>query len=453
MRICVWRLVALAALLLTEFSNMCAAYDNLPTINQSDYIAWYNQGESFYKTGDYDRASTCYNMAVEINKSFLEAWNGMAKAFYKNRQYKECVQADDKILELDPYNATIWISKGSALAELHDYEGALNSYNEALGLNQEDLSIWRSKGLVLYEMDKYEDAIDAFNIVLSNNSSDTQIWFKMGASLFHLGKFAESIESFNRVIGVDGRYSTTAKEYAKIAAAENASGEDHHCEQDSDEWFSDYEWTCESNGMEQQYKSAQTVITSVFGAPSVYQLADFNLTIDFHPARIGYTVIDNPNRCSRLELVYPNPARISDGDYCVAELNLIAENLSDPSLNDDFDKRKFYIYIFMFSGQPDTSQDALSAWLQDLAAFDIGPKGIGKSPLALAGEYNITTPQGIGKLVVCAEEDYKGRIYRNIAAFWINDRAVCVVDSLYSRTAFEALMDNLRIKEINGVNL
>jgi tetratricopeptide (TPR) repeat protein len=83
-------------------------------------------------------------------------------------------------------------------------------------------------------MDKYEDAIDAFNIVLSNNSSDTQIWFKMGASLFHLGKFAGSIESFNRVIGFDSRYSTTAKEYAKIAAAENASGEDHHCEQDSD---------------------------------------------------------------------------------------------------------------------------------------------------------------------------------------------------------------------------
>jgi len=421
---------------------MCAAYDNLPVINQSDYIAWYNQGESFYKAGDYDRAGACYNMAVEINKSFLEAWNGKAKAFYKFGQYDESVQAYDKFLELDPYNATIWISKGSALAKLHDYDGALNSYNEALRLNQKDLSIWRSKGLVLYEMDKYEDAIDAFNIVLSNNSSDTQIWFKIGVSLFHLGKFAESIESFNRVIGVDGRYSTTAKEYAKIAAAENASGEDHQCEQYNDQW------ACTSHGVGQQYSSSENVITSLFGVPGIYQLADFNVTIDFHPDRVGYVVLDHPNQCSQLEMVYPNPARISGGDYCIASMGLIANNLSEPSIDDNFNEGDFSISIFKFSGQPDTSQDTLSAWLQDLAAFDID-----RSPLALAGEYNISTPQGIGKLVVCAEEDYyEGQIYRNIAAFWINDHTVCLVESLYSRTAFEALMNNLRIEQINNVN-
>lgn len=126
----------------------------------------------------------------------------------------------------------------------------------------------------------------------------------------------------------------------KIAAAENASGEDHQCEQYNDQW------ACTSHGVGQQYSSSENVITSLFGVPGIYQLADFNVTIDFHPDRVGYVVLDHPNQCSQLEMVYPNPARISGGDYCIASMGLIANNLSEPSIDDNFNEG---ILVFLFS--------------------------------------------------------------------------------------------------------
>ena len=46
------------------------------TINESDPIDWYNEGDALFNSGQYNESIEAYNRAIELNKSYTEAWIG-----------------------------------------------------------------------------------------------------------------------------------------------------------------------------------------------------------------------------------------------------------------------------------------------------------------------------------------------------------------------------------------
>ena len=105
---------------------------------------WNELGDTFFKSGSYDKASDCYRKVTEMLPLNGWAYNNLALSLAYQSRFEDAIPAYLKCLELfknEKDRADVWNRLGNVYRRLNDYDNAVSAYKKAYKLNNESSSL------------------------------------------------------------------------------------------------------------------------------------------------------------------------------------------------------------------------------------------------------------------------------------------------------------------------
>jgi tetratricopeptide (TPR) repeat protein len=194
---------------------------------KDDAKVLYEKGEIKFESADYKGAAEFFRDARSIDETLLDAWYGEGLSFYKMGQYKECNELCDQILR-EPISKAGGLDRFAKLAgdSATDYERiygeplvnageengrqipdgylkGLNYYDEAIQFNPNNTAAWNNKGIALAELGNYTGSIFCFEKAIKINSSLAVAYSNEGASLDKMGNHTQALGCYDNATGLD----------------------------------------------------------------------------------------------------------------------------------------------------------------------------------------------------------------------------------------------------------
>ena len=168
-------------------------------------IEWGQEGDFYYKQGNYEKALECYKEAYREYPDSPNLSYNIGNTYLKLGQYDNAIKYYKKCLDLKPdYDlapgqlaeakrlkelqsitpaptpaptpvptsvptsvpAGEWYEKGNELLNNGDYNEAIVCYDKAIEIDPEYRDPWYNKGLALAKQSKYEESIECFDKAL-----------------------------------------------------------------------------------------------------------------------------------------------------------------------------------------------------------------------------------------------------------------------------------------------
>jgi tetratricopeptide (TPR) repeat protein len=150
-----------------DFKNASESYEKALELEPNSTDLWNNKGRALANSGQIDNAISCFEKSIALNSSDPEPMNLKAIALSQGQQkYLESIILFNRILSMSPEYFEAWNGKGMALASLGDLDSALQCLENATKIEPKNPVGWNNKGVVLREMQKYQDALNSFNQAL-----------------------------------------------------------------------------------------------------------------------------------------------------------------------------------------------------------------------------------------------------------------------------------------------
>jgi len=112
--------------------------------NAGNAQVWNELGDTFFKSGSYDKASDCYRKVTEMLPLNGWAYNNLALSLAYQSRFEEAIPVYLKCLELfknEKEKADVWNRLGNVYRRLNDYDNAVAAYKKAYKLNNESSSL------------------------------------------------------------------------------------------------------------------------------------------------------------------------------------------------------------------------------------------------------------------------------------------------------------------------
>ena len=89
-----------------DFKKACEVFErglNVPGTNKK--VLYYNQGNAYYRLEDFQKAVSCYSMAIVADSDFAEPYLNRANTYLRLNNMDECISDYLTFLELKPNDA------------------------------------------------------------------------------------------------------------------------------------------------------------------------------------------------------------------------------------------------------------------------------------------------------------------------------------------------------------
>ena len=87
---------------------------------------------SFFKTGEVEKAEFILNELIEDLPDFAEAWNRRAVLYYSIGEYKKAIKDCQVVIKLNPFHFGAFHGLGLCYAALGQYKEAIYAFRQAL---------------------------------------------------------------------------------------------------------------------------------------------------------------------------------------------------------------------------------------------------------------------------------------------------------------------------------
>ncbi len=182
---------------------------------KSNSLPYWNRGQYYRSTGDYDKALTDYSQAVSINPDNSELYNSRGKTYfdmamsgkYNNRQMELVQKAIQdytnglSIATIKPKSkAEILINRGAANGFLRNFQQSIQDLTEGLKINPENENGYFNRSIAYYSMGQLDNALSDYTEYLKYNPNSAEVWYESGMILRSKNQNQEAINRLTRAI-------------------------------------------------------------------------------------------------------------------------------------------------------------------------------------------------------------------------------------------------------------
>lgn len=113
---------------------------------------WYEQGNQFLDSKDYDKAVVAYTETVNLNPKNADAYNRRGIIYKMRNQYKLAIADFSKTIELVPANSYVYYNRGDSYFLSKQYELAIADFSKSIELNPKFSFAYIRRGLSYYDI-------------------------------------------------------------------------------------------------------------------------------------------------------------------------------------------------------------------------------------------------------------------------------------------------------------
>ena len=152
------------------------------------YLAWFNLGQAYSCTGEYDNALAAYEYAYIINGAFEPAFRECAELAYELGKYKVALKVYLEILDNFGPDADIFANIGSCYLQLKQYKQARLQLRKAMKLDPYNDEVLYNLGKCFMAENKHEVALQHFLKAIRIEDSLEDYMVAAAAAYFKLGE-------------------------------------------------------------------------------------------------------------------------------------------------------------------------------------------------------------------------------------------------------------------------
>lgn len=181
----------------------------------------YNDGNTFYRKGQYQEALDAYDKAIKADPSYTKAYFGKGNAFKKLRKFPEAIQAYNKAIEIDStYDMCLF-----ALGSLYDEDGkflqAVKYYDKVIRIDPKYFKAYYQKGLAYNKLGENENAIEALKKATEVKPDYHEAFYLLGRVNLTIARYDAAIKALQDATAISKKYDY----FVYLANANNQKGD------------------------------------------------------------------------------------------------------------------------------------------------------------------------------------------------------------------------------------
>lgn len=126
--------------------------------HQRGDIVWYNLGNSYFETGEYQAAVESFEHAVAVAPEDVQAWGNLAYAAALAGDEEKALHAADRALTLAPNDVAARVNKGFILGSRGEHTAALREFEAAIAAEPENIDALCAAVVALVHLNRRDDA-------------------------------------------------------------------------------------------------------------------------------------------------------------------------------------------------------------------------------------------------------------------------------------------------------
>ncbi|MGK7939946.1 MAG: tetratricopeptide repeat protein [Crocosphaera sp.] len=133
-------------------------YDNAITLNRHHKEAYYNQGNFYLESDEWEKAIESYTKTLQIDPEYLRAVNNRAAAYQKLEDYSNAIKDYDQYLKIKPQDEYILYHRSYCYIKLPQYEKAVENLKAALSIRPNNAIFHKIIGIIYHQLKKISQA-------------------------------------------------------------------------------------------------------------------------------------------------------------------------------------------------------------------------------------------------------------------------------------------------------
>lgn len=188
------------ALVEQESGNPKAAVQAIQEViaHKESAIAYFYQGNTFYKQGKIEEAQAAFQKALELDPNYAEANANLGLILKQQGNLQAAIEKTREAIRIQPNIAEAHFNLGVALQAQGQVKEAIASYQEAIRLNTKLAEAHFNLGVALKNEDKTAEAISAYREAIRLNPNFATAHINLGTNLADQGKLDEAISELRK---------------------------------------------------------------------------------------------------------------------------------------------------------------------------------------------------------------------------------------------------------------
>jgi len=131
-----------------------------------------SDGNTYYNSGDYERAILAFDEVLKINSEHVEALynKGLSLAFLGRNV--EAAELFGRVYESNPDYLDVRYNYAGMLLQIGFFEESIKIYDAVLAINSGRASAWHSRGVALINLGRGAEALESLNKALEINPNN-----------------------------------------------------------------------------------------------------------------------------------------------------------------------------------------------------------------------------------------------------------------------------------------
>jgi tetratricopeptide (TPR) repeat protein len=267
-----------------DYDAALAKLEKAIELRPREYPYLCDLGETYYLSGDEEKAADAYRQAVPASPAYV--YNRWGDAFYNQERYDEARTRYQQAVELDPTESLYHSNLGWAQLKLEEYDQAVNAFQRAVALSPNSQVDQANLGEAYYLMGEYDLALAAFERAVVLAPGYAWAHNRWGDVLYDQAQYVEATQEYREAVDLApdaalyhsnlGWAYYQAGEYSRASAAfEEAIGLDPERPADYNQWGEAL------YALEQYAEAAEKYLRATELAPDV-SLYHFNLGFSYY---------------------------------------------------------------------------------------------------------------------------------------------------------------------------
>jgi len=126
------------------------------------WMAWNDLGQTYYASGNYQRATSAYGEATMIKPDEPEAWFNLGVTYHQGGDLKAARDAYQQAVDLRESLVGAWHNLGIICAQTGDLQAAMSAFRQEVHWAPNNLRAWYDLGVTLEKLGQKDDAAIAF---------------------------------------------------------------------------------------------------------------------------------------------------------------------------------------------------------------------------------------------------------------------------------------------------
>jgi tetratricopeptide (TPR) repeat protein len=181
--------------------------DNLLSSEQQAK-AFYDQGVTLTRSGQYAEAIKAYQQAVSLNPAFAEAHHELGYAYYKLGRYEDSVASSKQAIELKSKNADTYNNLGLANEALGRWDEAAKAYKQVVSINPNSAVGFYKLGRALKNTKNNEAAIEAYQEAIRLKPDYAVVHYELGLSYLAIGDQDAAMNEYTTLSSLNQRLAS-----------------------------------------------------------------------------------------------------------------------------------------------------------------------------------------------------------------------------------------------------